>query len=336
MLQKVTILIVLLSIFSCKKGKKLSMRYENNLPKEGNSDVIHPEDNLFSKDRYALGKLLFYDPILSLDSSISCNSCHKQEFAFGDNVAISPGVEGRLGNRNSPSLANVAVQPYFTREGGVPSLEQHVLVPIQEHTEMAFNILDAAERMAKVEKYQVLCEKAYPGKPIYFAITASVAQFQRSLLSINSPFDAYLYKKQEDAISENAKRGMALFYSNKANCYQCHSGTNFTTYNFENNGLYSDYLDKGRYGLTKLDTDLELFKIPSLRNVSITGPYMHDGSIQTLEEVIEHYNLGGKVNNNKSSFIRPLNLTQQDKDDLVAFLNTLTDREFIENEKLEK
>ena len=315
---------------------EFSMEYENNLPREPISNVIHPEDNKFSEERYALGKLLFYDPILSLDSSISCNSCHRQEFAFGDNVAISPGVEGRLGNRNSPSLANVAFQPYYTREGGVPSLEQHVLVPIQEHAEMAFNILDAAERISKVKKYQNLCEKAYPGKPKYFAITASIAQFQRSMVSSNSPFDAFLYNKQDDAISEEAKRGMALFFSKKTNCFQCHSGPNFTTYYFENNGLYSDYLDKGRYRLTKLDTDQELFKIPSLRNVSLTSPYMHDGSIQTLEEVIEHYNLGGKANNNKSSFIQPLYLTQQEKDDLVVFLNTLTDKEFIENNKLKK
>ena len=312
------------------------MEYENNLPKEPISNVIHPEDNKFSEDRYALGKLLFYDPILSLDSSISCNSCHKQEFAFGDNVAISPGVEGRLGNRNSPSLVNVAFQPYYTREGGVPSLEHHVLVPIQEHAEMAFNIVDAAERISQNEHYTFLCEKAYPGKPIYFAITASIAQFQRSIVSSNSPFDAFLYNKQDDAISEEAKRGMALFYSNRTNCYQCHSGANFTSYAFENNGIYKDYVDKGRFRLTKLDMDLELFKIPSLRNVALSSPYMHDGSIQSLEQVVEHYNNGGNVNRNKSSFIQPLYLTKKEKGDLVTFLNSLTDREFINNIKFKK
>lgn len=312
------------------------MAYEGNLPKGGIPIVQHPENNKVLEERFNLGKLLFYDPILSVDSSISCNSCHKQEYAFGDNIAISPGVEGRLGNRNSPSLANVAFQPYYTREGGVPSLEQHVLVPIQEFPEMAYNIVDAAERISQYAHYKDLCEKAYPGKPIYFAITASLAQFQRSMVSFNSPFDLYHYKKNDMVLSAEAKRGMALFYSNKTNCYQCHSGANFTSYAFENNGLYEDYVDKGKYRLTKSDIDLELFKIPSLRNVALTSPYMHDGSIHTLEQVVEHYNNGGNENRNKSSFIQPLYLTKQEKGDLVAFLNSLTDREFIENIKLKK
>lgn len=336
MVNKLVILVGILILISCQKGKESELPFEENLPSKEHPMVNHPEGNESLEERLILGKLLFYDPILSVDSTVSCNSCHIQKYAFADNKAISPGVLGRLGNRNAPSLANVAFQPYYTREGGVPTLEQHVLVPIQEEAEMAFNLIEAAQRLAQDSLYRSLCAKAYPGKPIYFAITASLAQFQRSMLSFGSPFDDYLYNNNQKALSAEARRGMALFYSNKTDCYQCHSGPNFTSYAFENNGLYTDYEDKGRYRFSKMISDFEKFKIPSLRNVSLTKPYMHDGSISRLDLVVEHYNQGGALNDNKSPLIRPLQLTKQEKLDLVSFLSALTDRAFIENLEFKK
>lgn len=323
------IFILILSISCSPEAEEIGEI--KNLPKSTFNKVMHPTDNSYSLQREELGRLLFYDPILSIDSSISCNSCHKQEYAFGDNKAVSLGVGNRMGNRNSPSLANVAYHPYYTREGGVPTLEQQVLVPLEENHEMAFNVLEVSKRIENNDFYRSLCDSAYPSKPYYFAITASLAQFQRSLISANSPFDAYVFEKEYSALNANEINGMRLFYSEKTNCFQCHSGPNLTSYVFENNGLYTDYNDKGRYKLTKDSKDLELFKIPSLRNTEMTAPYMHNGTFTTLEEVIEHYNLGGKENPNKSEFIKPLHLTQKEKSDLLLFLHTLTDNEFINN-----
>jgi cytochrome c peroxidase len=302
---------------------------------EGFPSVVHPDNNEYSEERTSLGKLLFYDPILSSDSTISCASCHKQEFAFGDNVSVSKGVDGRLGARNSPSLANVAYHPYFTREGGVPSLEHHVLVPLQEHAEMDLNILIAAERIGKSDRYMKLCESAYPDKPYYFAITSSLAQFQRSFISSNSKFDDYLVNQDPKSLTQSELNGMKLFFSNRTNCSSCHEGINFTNYGFENNGIYKTYLDPGRYRLTKEDADRAKFKIPSLRNVGLTAPYMHDGSMSSLEEVIEMYSKGGRGSPYQSQLIKPLNLTDKEKKDLVEFLKTLTDTEFIQNKEFQ-
>jgi len=327
---------MIFAFVSCDKGKDTeadSIQFE--LP-ERFPAVLHPSDNAFSEERLALGKLLFYDPILSVDSSISCGSCHKQEFAFGDNNSVSKGVEGREGNRNSPSLANVAFHPYYTREGGVPTLEQHVLVPIQEHPEMDYNIVDVGYRIENHKSYKTLCEIAYPGKPYYFAIVNSIAQFQRSLLSANSSFDAFVFDENSKALNSMEVKGMNLFFSDKTQCASCHGGINFTNYAFENNGLYKVYNDVGRYRLTREKVDMEKFKIPSLRNVALTAPYMHDGSVNTLEDIVEHYNLGGKQNLNKSELVQPLGLTQEEKASLVAFLKALTDNTFINNIKYKK
>lgn len=288
-----------------------------------------PEDNVFTQDRWTLGKKLFYDNVLSIDSSLSCASCHKPELSFGDDVAFSKGVKDRDGVRNSPSLANIAFHPYYTREGGVPTLEQQVLVPLQEHNEFDFNIVLAGERLMLDSTYVTMSQAAYDRTPDYYVITRAIANFERSLISNSSYFDQYHYEGQEDALTDAQKRGLGLFYSEKTNCFKCHGGPNFTNYSFENNGLYEDYSDQGRRRLTDLDSDEGLFKVPSLRNVEVTGPFMHDGSMITLSEVIDHYNSGGENHPNKSSIIRPLHLTTQEKKDLVAFLLSLTDEKFL-------
>lgn len=313
----------------------IQQNFASNLPSPFTA-ISFPEDNGYSKERWELGKKLFYDNVLSIDSTLNCGSCHKAELSFSDDVAFSKGVKDRDGVRNSPSLANIGYHPYFTREGGVPTLEQQVLVPLQEHNEFDFNIVLAGERIAQDSVYVAMSQKAYNRAPDYYVITRALANFERSLISDNSYFDQYHFDAQTDALSNSQKRGMALFYSEKTNCSKCHSGPNFTDYSFENNGLYEIYPDEGRRRLTQLDADEGLFKVSSLRNVEVTGPYMHDGSINTLAEVIEHYNSGGKDHPNKSKFIRSLNLTSQEKEDLLAFLLSLTDNKFLTDDQFKK
>lgn len=297
----------------------------------GFDEIEFPEGNEFTKERWELGKKLFYDPIMSIDSTISCSSCHQAHLAFSDETAVSKGVEERLGIRNSPTLANVAFHPYFTREGGVPTLEMQILVPIQEHNEFDFNIVLLADRLKNNPTYVSMSQQAYNRDPDPFVITRALSNFERSLISGNSPYDQYENHNNWEALTDNELRGKDLFFSTKTNCSQCHSGFNFTNYAFENNGLYENYPDKGRYKLTSEESDIARFKVPSLRNIELTAPYMHDGSMNSIEEVVKHYNGGGKAHFNKSSLIKPLNLTQEEQADLTAFLKSLTDESFVNN-----
>jgi cytochrome c peroxidase len=204
-----------------------------------------------------------------------------------------------------------------------------VLVPIQEENEFNHNIIDIGKLLEKDSSYVKMAKEAYNRAPDYYVITRSISLFERTLISGNSKYDKYINKKEK--LNTQEKKGMELFFSDKLKCSSCHNGFNFTNYSFENNGLYSSYADVGRFRFSKDSNDISLFKVPTLRNIEITAPYMHDGSIKTLEQVIEHYNSGGKSHANKSSIILPLALSQDEKDNLHAFLLTLTDNEFIQN-----
>lgn len=325
-------LFVLIPLFwvACKKDAPIQ-KQEIGLAfiaiPEGFPPIDFPADNAFTKERWLLGKALFYEKQLSLDSSVSCASCHSQQFGFSDNVALSKGFKQRLGNRNSPSIINVAYHPYFTREGGVPSLEMQVLVPIQEHNEFNNNILDIAKRLSSNKKLQDLSNLAYNRPLDFYVIPRALATFERSLISGNSKYDQY--KKGTLSLSDEEEKGMNLFFSDRTNCSDCHSGFNFTNYQFENNGLYETYNDPGRKRLTGLDSDLAKFKVPSLRNIEVTAPYMYDGSLPDLEAVLNHYNSGGKQHPNKSVKIQNLQLNQDEKKQIIAFLKTLTDVSFL-------
>ena len=299
---------------------------------EGFPLIQFPEDNPFTGLSYALGKKLFFDPILSRDSSISCGSCHLPGKAFSDGNRVSFGVDNSEGTRNTPSLANIAYHPYFTRDGGVPTLEMQILVPIQEHNEFDFNIVLISERLKQRPEYVSMAREAYDREPDPFVITRSIANFERTLISGNSDFDQYYNQGITSALNESEVRGMNLFFSDELACQSCHSGFDFTDYSFQNNGLYTSYPDSGRMRLTGSEADRAMFKVPSLRNVALTAPYMHDGSMGTLEEVIDHYRSGGKENTNKSELITGFELTGSEKADLIAFLEALTDYEFISNE----
>ncbi|MBK9566032.1 MAG: cytochrome-c peroxidase [Saprospiraceae bacterium] len=292
-------------------------------------EITFPIGNAFSKERWVLGKKLFYDRRLSIDSTISCASCHKQNKGFADDVSLTPGVFGRAGVTNAPSLANIAYHPYYTREGGLPTLEMQVLVPISEHNEFGFNIVEIEQRLKADTAYQEMAMKAYGRSLDPFVITRSISTYERSIISGNSKYDDYTHGKA--ILSKEEMLGKVLFFSVKTNCSQCHSGFNFTNYEFKNNGLYEIYSHPGRFRLTQKESDVAMFKTPSLRNVGFTSPYMHDGSITTLENVVDHYNNGGKTHTHKSELIKPLGLTSIEKKALVAFLHTLDDNELLTN-----
>lgn len=313
---------------SCSKDPEIQKK--SGLPDLIFPEVVHPVDNQPNAIRWELGKKLFYDRALSRDSSISCASCHNPDLAFSDKVSFSKGVDGLIGTRNAPTLGNVAYHPYYTREGGVKTLEMQILVPVQEHNEFDFNIVEIGYRLAKDSNYVQLAKRAYDRNPDYFVITRAISVFERSLISKNSRFDQYL-NGNKTILNNSEIQGANLFYSSKTGCSGCHDGFNFSNYSFENNGLYINYTDPGRKRLTGKSADEALFKVPTLRNIELTAPYMHDGSFNDLKSVINHYNSGGQNHPHKSELIRPLHLTEYEMDCLVAFLKSLTDESFINN-----
>lgn len=305
-----------------------SEKYILELPTGFPAPVI-PDDNPLTQSKIDLGRQLFFDPLLSIDSSIACASCHKTELAFADDKVISPGVAGRLGFRNAPTLANIAYAPHMLMDGGAPGLEQQVYVPLEDFHEMAFNMVLLIERLRNNTHYQSAFKEAFNTEPDAFGITRALASYQRTLISGNSGFDKFYYQQNYSALNASELRGMELFYSDELSCSKCHTGFNFTNYAFENTGLYSDYgADSGRARITRKPEDADKFKVPTLRNIALTAPYMHDGSKGTLMDVIEHYNSGGADHPNKNSLIKPLYLSSEQKTDLLNFLYTLTDNDF--------
>lgn len=280
-----------------------------------------PTDNEPDAQKIVLGERLFFDPIVSIDSSISCVSCHKEVYGFADDVAISPGVEDRLGKRNSPSLWNVGYQPYFMREGGVPTLEMQVLVPVQEHSEMAFNMVLLAQRLNANTAYKNDFLEAFGDSASAFTITRALAQYERTLIQEPTSFDEYV-RGDNGALSIAAKKGFELFYG-KAGCDHCHSGPLMTNFGFYNNGTQIGPDDYGRAELTLDSADFYLFKVPSLRKVALTAPYMHDGSLASLRDVLEQYNQGGVGHDYTSDGIEPLNLNESELVALEEFLSSL-------------
>jgi cytochrome c peroxidase len=327
---KIILILCFISIFvSCKKDPEVELYDENiislAIPK-GFPLPKFPSDNQPTEARILLGKKLFEDPILSRDFTISCKTCHLKNMAFSDQQKLSAGIENRKGIRNTPGLFNIAYNKSFFWDGGVPTLEQQVLAPIENPLEMDFNVSDAVERLEKDEEYRKLFRKAYNQEPSIYSLTRAIANYERTLLSGNSRFDDYQQNKNMNALNESEKNGMEIFFGEKGECFHCHSGFNFTDNSFMNNGLYENYADSGRQRVTQNEEDKGKFKVPSLRNINLTPPYMHDGSLATLEEVIDHYNSGGKNNINKSFFIKPLGLSEGEKKDIVNFLKSLTEK----------
>lgn len=290
-----------------------------------------PSDNVLTTERTALGQRLFYEPLLSRDSSISCASCHVQVLAFSDGRTVGAGVEDRLGERNVPTLANVAYVSALNADGGIPDLELQAQAPIFAHAEMDFTIAEFVQRIAYDETYTVQFQLAYGRQPDAYGISRALACFQRTFISGSSRFDQFEYQGATDALSHSELRGKALFFNTATRCSECHAPPLFTTFDYANVGLYSTYVDEGRARITQLDSDNGKFRIPTLRNIALTAPYMHDGSKATLHEVVQHFNIGGMTHPNRSALVAPIGLSDQEVDDLVAFLHALTDAAFVNN-----
>lgn len=291
------------------------------------------ENKKLPKKTEELGEILFFDPILSRDSSISCASCHKPEFSFADNVALSPGVDGRLGNRNTPSAMNMANRNFFFLDGRAKTLEEQALGPIANPVEMDLPIDKAIERLQANTFYKKAFKKFYKEGITPQTLGKAIAAFEKTLEGGATPFDRWA-KGEKDAISESAKRGHKIFIE-KAKCFDCHFGPDFTNDEFRNIGLFNGkkYNDAGRFNVTRDSADLGKFKVPSLRNIAYTAPYMHDGSLKTLREVIDYYDNPSKFikgSINTDTLISPLNLTEQEKQDLESFLLTLNEQKSME------
>jgi cytochrome c peroxidase len=286
---------------------------------------VWPADNPYSPEKAELGRVLFFDKRLSVDDTIACADCHNPKFAFTDGRPVSIGVRGQKGGRNAPTVINRAYSVEQFWDGRAPTLEEQAKGPIANPLEMANTHEAVAEKLKKIAGYSWLFKRAFGTEDITIDhVAKAIATFERTILSGNSPYDRYK-AGDKSALSESAKRGMDVFF-NKAKCDQCHFGINFTDGSFVNLGVGMDKPnpDLGRYLVTKRESDKGAFKTPTLREVARTAPYMHDGSLATLEEVIEFYNKGGIPNPYLDKRIKPLNLSEQDKKDLVEFLKSLS------------
>lgn len=297
--------------------------------------IEYPSESQYSHAKALLGRRLFYDKRFSKDNSVSCGSCHKQEFAFSDGGnPVSKGFMGLEGTRNAMALVNIAYNTSLLWEGGVPSLEQQVLAPIIHPREFATNTDTIIARLKNVPIYATLFRDAWGDTIITIErITKSIATFERRLVSGSSRYDKYI-NGDKSALTDNEVFGMTLFFDERGDCFHCHGSYNFTDNGFHNNAIDSVMVDPGRYALTSKESDRSVFRAPTLRNIALTAPYMHDGRFTTLEEVLAHYNSGGKQHATKDPLLRPLGLSEAQMNVIVAFLRSLTDDSFIQDTSL--
>jgi cytochrome c peroxidase len=333
---------------------------------------VVPISNPMSEAKVELGRHLFFDRRLSGNSSQSCESCHHQERAFSDGVVSAEGSTGESLPRNSMALVNVAYNAALTwANPSLKTIEEQLLVPLFAEHPVELGLTGREEevlnRLRAEPRYHLLFSEAFPDQLDPFSIqsvVAALASYVRALISADSPFDRFTYR-QEAALSQEALRGMELFYSERLECHHCHGGFNFSSStshsalesdqgpHFHNTGLYNldeegayPKLNQGLYAITGELSDMGRFRAPTLRNIELTAPYMHDGSIETLEEVIRHYEAGGRtieggdyagqgeLNPYKSAFVTGFQLSDRERMDLIAFLKSLTDESFVTDPQL--
>ena len=288
----------------------------------------------FAPTEAKLGERLFFDPVLSRDSSVSCASCHKPEFAFADNVPLSPGVFHRTGTRNTPSVMNLVDRNAYFWDGRAASLEEQALGPMENMLEMDFPLSLSVRRLKRSAYYRRSFREIYQSEPSKALIGKAIAAYESTLETSDTPFDDYIRGDDTNALSPSAKRGLHIF-NTKGKCFDCHFGVDFTGNDqFRNIGLFNgrQLNDSGRFLISRNPRDIGAFKIPGLRNVAQTAPYMHNGMHKTLEEVIDFYDepdkyVKGAVNRD-SLLQKPLGLSTEEKKDLKAFLLSLSDRRF--------
>lgn len=284
--------------------------------------VPFPQENPFTLEKVSLGKALYFDTRLSASSAQSCASCHSPGFGWGDGLAVGVGQGMIKLGRRSPSIVNAAWGGVFMWDGRAASLEEQALGPIQSAGEMNMPIEQLIDRLASISGYERLFAAAFPGDGITARTLANaIAAYERTVVSDRAPFDAWI-DGDEQAISEDAKRGFVIF-NTKGLCSSCHEGWNFSNEGFHDIGLASPDIGRGRF-LRDVSKMQHAFKTPGLREIANRGPYMHDGSIATLEDVVEHYDRGGIDRPSRSDLVKPIGLTVREKADLVAFLKTLS------------
>ena len=298
------------------------------VPKDWPQPKYDFKKNPLTEEGFQLGRHLFYDPIISLDSTISCASCHLQQTGFTHvDHQLSHGIEGKIGTRNSLALINLAWNKDFMWDGGVNNLEVQPINPITNPVEMDEKLENVIVKLQASEKYRVLFTKAFgDDKVTSQRLLKALAQFTVMLKSSNSKYDRVMRK--EEQYNKREQRGYDLF---KTNCASCHKEPLFSDDKFEKNGLAIDSTlnDVGRIKITNKKEDYLRFKVPTLRNIQFTFPYMHDGRFKTLTEVVKHYNSLGHDKNLPKELGKPMNLSDNDRVDLVLFLTTLTDKEFL-------
>ena len=296
--------------------------------------VVSPADNPPTAETIALGRKLYYDPILSVDNTVSCASCHHPDHGFSDGLQVSTGVNGKTGTRNSPTVFNSAYFATQFWDGRASSLEAQAEGPVQNPVEMAHTLRGVEQRLMADPEYRALFKQAFGSDVItYQMVEKAIATFERTVISGNSPFDRYYYGHDSKAMNESAIRGFKVFSSaDKGNCSACHVISQdyalFTDNKFHNIGVGVEDqqpTDLGRFQVTKTDPDRGAFKTPSLRNVALTAPYFHDGSLKTLKDVVDYYIGAGNSNPYMDKQIHVLDfLSGQERADLVAFLEALT------------
>jgi cytochrome c peroxidase len=284
--------------------------------------IPFPKENPYTPEKTELGKKLYFDTRLSVTSAQSCASCHSPGFGWGDGLAVGVGHGMAKLGRHSPTIVNAAWGAIFMWDGRLATLEEQALGPIQAAGEMNMPLEQLMERLASIGEYKPLFAAAFPGEGMSAKTLAkAIATYERTVVSERAPFDLWI-EGNEKAISEEAKRGFAVF-DGKAMCSACHEGWNFTNDGFQDIGLPSKDIGRGEFmpGVIKMQ---HAFKTPGLREIARRSPFMHDGSLATLEAVVEHYDRGGVDRPSRSDLMKPLGLTAQEKSDLVAFMKTLT------------
>lgn len=301
----------------------------------GVCSFINKNTEGFTISKATLGKKLFSEKILSKDSSVSCASCHNPNLAFADTLAYSLGINSTETKRNTPSVLNMKNRPYFFWDGRAATLEEQSLMPITNPEEMGLPIEEAIQRLNKNTNYIKMFMQVFKQKPNAKNLAVAFAAYEKTLETVDSKYDDWANDKVKLTAAE--ERGRVLITGEKAKCFDCHFGDDFTGDEFKNIGLYNENFltDSGRYRITKKESDIGKFKVPGLRNIAVTAPYMHNGMFTTLEEVLRYYNnpkgfFPHQVNMD-TTFNKPLNLSTKEQSDIITFLKTLTDKAYRKN-----